>query len=87
MHDNWQLTGLRASSPSSSLFQGALQELSICLCRYNAVLERGVAGFFVKVSGIAIKQGLTRPSADVSGMHKSAWAFGAAWLDSWLWLS
>jgi hypothetical protein len=35
--------------------QGVLRELSGCLCRYNAMLERGVAGFFVKASGIAIK--------------------------------
>jgi hypothetical protein len=48
--------------------QGVLRELSVCLCRYNATLERGVAGFFVKPSGIAIKQGLTRPSADVLDM-------------------
>jgi hypothetical protein len=27
--------------------------------------ERGVAGFFVKASGNAIKHGLARPSADV----------------------
>jgi hypothetical protein len=25
--------------------QGMLQELSVCLCQYNAMLERGVAGF------------------------------------------
>jgi hypothetical protein len=46
--------------------QGVLRELSVCLCRYNAMLERGVAGFFVKASGFAIKHGLTRPTADVS---------------------
>jgi hypothetical protein len=32
------------------------------------MLERSVAGFFVKASGIAIKHGLPRPSADVSDM-------------------
>jgi hypothetical protein len=44
--------------------QGVLRELSVG--RYNAMLGRGVAGLFVEASGIAIKQGLTRPSADVS---------------------
>jgi hypothetical protein len=38
----------------------------MCLCRYNVMLERGVAGFSVKAGGIDIKHGLTRPSADVS---------------------
>jgi DUF2075 family protein len=47
---------------------GVLQELSVCLCRYNVMLERGVAGFFVKASDIVIKHGLTRPSADVTDM-------------------
>jgi hypothetical protein len=37
----------------------------VCLCRYNVMLERGVAGFF-KASDIAIKHGPTQPSADVS---------------------
>jgi hypothetical protein len=46
--------------------QGVLHELSLCLCRYSALLERGVAGFFVKASGIAIEHSLTRPSADVA---------------------
>jgi hypothetical protein len=32
------------------------------------MLERRVAGFFVKASGITIKHGLTRPPADVSDM-------------------
>jgi hypothetical protein len=45
--------------------QGVLLDLSACLCRYNAMLERGVAGFFVKASGIALKHGLSRPSAHV----------------------
>jgi hypothetical protein len=32
------------------------------------VLASGVAGFFIKASGIAIKHCLIRPSADVSDM-------------------
>jgi hypothetical protein len=45
----------------------------VCLCRYNAMLVRAVAGFFVKASDIAIKHGLTRPSADVSDLDYNAW--------------
>jgi hypothetical protein len=48
--------------------QGVLRDPSACLCWYNAMLERGVAGFFVKASGIAVKHGLTQPSADGSDM-------------------
>jgi hypothetical protein len=33
---------------------GVLRELSVCLFCNNAMLERGVAGFFVQASGIAI---------------------------------
>jgi hypothetical protein len=39
--------------------QGAVLELSVCLCRCNTVLERDVGGFCVEASGIAIKHGLT----------------------------
>jgi hypothetical protein len=53
--------------------QGALWELTVCLCRYNAMLERGVAGFFVKAGGVSIKHGLTEPSADISDIDWNAW--------------
>jgi hypothetical protein len=46
--------------------RGVLGDLRVCFCRYNAMLERGVAGFFVKASGIGIKRCLTWPSTDVS---------------------
>jgi hypothetical protein len=51
------------------------------------MLERGVAGYFVKASGIAIKHGLTRPSADVSDTDSSAWTSWAAGLDLLLFLA
>jgi hypothetical protein len=51
---------------SQQFVHGVLRELSVCLCRYNAMLERGVAGFFVEAGGFALKHGLTRPTADVS---------------------
>jgi hypothetical protein len=47
---------------------------TFCLCRYNEMLERVVAGFFVKTIGMAIKHGLTRPPVDVSDMDQSAGA-------------
>jgi hypothetical protein len=38
------------------------------------MLERGgVAGIFIKASGIAIKHCLTRPSAGVSDLDQIAW--------------
>jgi hypothetical protein len=47
--------------------QRVLRELSLPLpIRCDARV--GVAGFLLKGSGIAIKHGLTRPSADVSDM-------------------
>jgi hypothetical protein len=46
--------------------QEVLRELSERLCRFYAMLERGVAGFFVSASGITIKHGLTRPPTDRS---------------------
>jgi hypothetical protein len=39
--------------------QGVLHELTLCPCRFNALLECGRAGFLAKASGIAIKNGLT----------------------------
>jgi hypothetical protein len=48
--------------------QGVLRELGVRLCKNNAMLERGVAGFFVRASGITIKHGLTRLLADASDM-------------------
>jgi hypothetical protein len=39
--------------------KGVLQELSVCLCGYNAMLESRVAGVFVEASGIAIKHNLS----------------------------
>jgi hypothetical protein len=55
-------------STKQHFVQGVLRVLSVCLCRYNAMLGHVVPCFFVKASGIAIKHGLTRPSADVSDM-------------------
>jgi hypothetical protein len=46
--------------------QGVLRDLSVCLCRYNTMLERGVASSFIKASAFAIKHGVTRPTADAS---------------------
>jgi hypothetical protein len=40
--------GLLRSFTKQQFVQGVLRELSVCLCQYNAMLERGVAGFFVK---------------------------------------
>jgi hypothetical protein len=52
-----------AGSPvgKSDLFASFAQESTeavedLVVCRYNAMPERGVAGFVVKASGIAIKQ-------------------------------
>jgi hypothetical protein len=42
-----------------------LCELSICLCRRNANIERAVSGCFVRVSGGAFMPGLVQPMADV----------------------
>jgi hypothetical protein len=71
--------GKQAAERGQGLFtkqqfvQGVMRELSVCLCRYNATLECRLAGFFIKASGIAIKHGLTRHSADVSDMDFLAW--------------
>jgi hypothetical protein len=47
---------------------GVLRELSVCLCRRNASLERAVAGFFVRVSGGSYSPGLDQPTEEV-GEH------------------
>jgi hypothetical protein len=57
----WLLIGVRASSSSNSSFRELLPLPIKCDAG-------GVARFFVKASGIAIKHGLTRPSADVSDL-------------------
>jgi hypothetical protein len=44
---------------------GVLRELSVCLCRQNANIERAVSGCFVRVSGGAFMPGLVQPTADV----------------------
>jgi hypothetical protein len=44
---------------------GVLRELSVCLCRRNASLERTVAGCFVRVSGGSYSPGLDQPMAEV----------------------
>jgi hypothetical protein len=46
--------------------QGVLQELCVCLFQDNAMLDWGVAWFFGKASGIAVKHGLSRPTVDVA---------------------
>jgi hypothetical protein len=46
--------------------QGVLRLVSVCLCRYNALLEHRVANLVVKASGIATKHGETRPTADTT---------------------
>jgi hypothetical protein len=73
--------GQLAADWGKGLFTKQQCELSVCLCRYNAMLERGVAGFFVKASGIAIQHGLPRPLADVSDMDENACALWAAGMD------
>jgi hypothetical protein len=47
---------------------GVVQELSVCMCRYNARLEQGVSGFFVRASGACLAHGRHRPTAVVSDM-------------------
>jgi hypothetical protein len=44
---------------------GVLRELSVCLCRHDASLERAVAGCFVRVSGGSYSPGLDQPTAEV----------------------
>jgi hypothetical protein len=44
---------------------GMLCELSVCLCRRNANIERAVSGCFLRVSGGAYMPGLVQPTADV----------------------
>jgi hypothetical protein len=59
--------GAEAANRTQSLFtkqqfvKGVPYKLSscLCLCRYNAMQEGGVAGIFVRASGIAIKPGLS----------------------------
>lgn len=46
--------------------QGVLRVVSVCLCRYNALLEHRVANLVLKASGIATKHGETRPAADTT---------------------
>jgi hypothetical protein len=50
---------IRAAVPSCQrrTVQDVLHEHSACLCCYNAIVKHSAAGFFVKVSGIAIKYG------------------------------
>jgi hypothetical protein len=48
------------------IVSGVLRELSVCLCRHNASLERAVAGCFVQVSGGSYSQGLDQPTAEVA---------------------
>jgi hypothetical protein len=45
---------------------GALRKLSASLCKTNARLEHGVSGFFVWASGVCIRHGRSRPTAEVS---------------------
>jgi hypothetical protein len=45
---------------------GVLWELSVSLCKTNARLERVVIGFFVRASGVCIRHGRSRPTAEVS---------------------
>jgi hypothetical protein len=49
----------------NQFMMGLLQDLSVCLCRQNANIERAVSGCFVRVSGGACLQGLVQPTADV----------------------
>jgi hypothetical protein len=44
---------------------GVLRELSVCLCRRNASLERAVAGCFVRVSGGSYSPGLDQPTTEI----------------------
>jgi hypothetical protein len=44
---------------------GVLRELSVCLCRCNASLERAVAGCVVRVSGGSYSPGLDLPTEEV----------------------
>jgi hypothetical protein len=44
---------------------GVLRELSVCLCRCNASLERAVDGCFVQGSGGSYFPGLHQPTAEV----------------------
>jgi hypothetical protein len=44
---------------------GVLRELSVCLCRRTANIERAVSSCFVRVSGRAYMPGLVQPTADV----------------------
>jgi hypothetical protein len=67
----------RASQHSNGTFtleqfvSGVLLELSVCLCRHNAAIERAVAGCFVQMSGGCYSPGLEQPTAEVG-----EWACG-----------
>jgi hypothetical protein len=41
---NWPPSAVRATSPNSSSFTGCWRELSVCLFRYNAMLDVGAQG-------------------------------------------
>jgi hypothetical protein len=47
---------------------GVLRELSMSLCKTDARLEHGVSGFFVRASGVCIRHGRSRPTAEVSDL-------------------
>jgi hypothetical protein len=58
--------GNRGTVACEQFFTGVLRELSICLCRCNASLERAVPGCFVRVSGVSSSPGHDQPAAEVS---------------------
>jgi hypothetical protein len=47
---------------------GVIRELSVSLCKTNARLEHGVGGYFVKASGVCLRHGRSRPTAEVSDL-------------------
>jgi hypothetical protein len=49
---------------------GVLPELSVSLCKTNARLEHGVSSLFVRASGVCIRHGRSRPTAEVSDWDK-----------------
>jgi hypothetical protein len=48
---------------------GVLCDISVTLCRFNARLEQGLSGFFVKATGHCLRQGRTHPTADVEDLE------------------
>jgi hypothetical protein len=64
--------GNLAVSSSDGLFtkeqfvSGVLRELSVSLCKTNACLEHAVSACFVRASGVCIRHGRSRPTAEVS---------------------